>query len=149
MKRDQSCVIESSASVAAALRERMKHLALLFVTTATLATLATLSYWNPYYVDARTKEKARQLDAFCAKTRDAMLADNFAFEHGDDRERAEARRRFYASTVMYHNSQSVEFCLPRLPRAPSACFLGDDWKCLADFAGSLAQSIWRTTGRTK
>lgn len=120
----------------------MKRKIFLFALGVAIVGLISLCYWNPYYVNAETKEKARLFDRFCSATRSAMREDGAAFANGTLPDREEALRRFYTSNAVYHGNQSVALCLnDQLPTTPSECFLAKDWSCLAEFARSIERSL--------
>jgi hypothetical protein len=83
----------------------------------------------------------QRIEHFCMATYDAVRADRRAFESEDVAQRELAYERFYEGHVMYHNSDSFEICVDKVPALPIGCRLNRDWKCLANLARTLELAL--------
>jgi hypothetical protein len=73
---------------------------------------------------------------FCTMTRDAVHDDRRALEGSDSKKQAAALERFYESTVMYHNAESILMCVDpaEVPTLPAMCWVEKNVPCIEEVA---------------
>ena len=82
--------------------------------------------------------------SFCSITRDGIRKDRLDFESGDQARQLEAKRRFFATTAIHHNTQSIEMCLDDLPVMECPF---EDWACNARHAAQIEKQLYEVTHR--
>jgi hypothetical protein len=98
-----------------------------------------------YLYRARSAAYAeRKFHSFCYMTWDGIRQDRLDFESADPARRADAKRRFFETMAIYHNTQSIEICLDALPVRKCAY---EDWGCHARHAAEIEKQLHEVTHR--
>lgn len=116
----------------------MKNTALIL--TVCLIGLFALVIWT-IRANERQRPSVDKLHEFCLGVKEAMREDARDFSSGSFQKQEVAFERFYDSQVIYHGTQSIAMCTEMLPPKPFECTANRDWKCLADIARAIENSL--------